>query len=549
MSDYQAMAAAGVVATPAVSVDGVIKIVGPDPEGRGSAGLARGGARVIDHLASPFSPKEGTVSEPTIGIVGGGRVARILLAGWKRANRSLSDVVVSDADVVSLNRLQAEFSSVTVTQDNRQAAQQRIVLFALHPPAFPSVLAEIKESLGPDAILVSLAPKWTMTRICGALGGFNRLARVIPNAPSIVNKGYNPLSFARQLTPADRARVLGLFAPLGACPEVPEDTLEAYAIVAAMGPTYLWYQLYQLIDLGCDFGLTRPAATEAVAAMVDGATTTMIGAGLTPEDVMDLIPVKPMASIEPTVGRRTARCSRPCTRSSRRRDKTDSGLRRCQFRTLAPCRRPLVPRIVHARFGSEGRPAARAADLLPGVGSRLFTDCSLTAEPSRLQRASGGRHRGHSRLVGHLGQQTLQHLRLGRLHQVVVEAGSTGFVAIFCLCPASQSHESGIRCCRLSAQFPRHVNPAHPRKVEVEKHDIRPARQGRRQRASAVQRFPRDVTEARHHRRQHLDQIGVIVHDEHVESPTGRWCGARRLHGFLGPASCATGRRTTNSAP
>jgi pyrroline-5-carboxylate reductase len=175
------------------------------------------------------------------------------------------------------------------------------VLFALHPPAFPNVLGEIKESLSPDAILVSLAPKWTMDRISGLLGGFNRLARVIPNAPSIVDKGYNPLAFSEHLAPVDRAQVLSLFAPLGACPEVPEDTLEAYAIVAAMGPTYLWYQLYQLIDLGCQFGLTRDAAAEAVAAMVNGAVDTMTAAGLKPDGVMDLIPVKPLASLEPSV--------------------------------------------------------------------------------------------------------------------------------------------------------------------------------------------------------------------------------------------------------
>ena len=245
--------------------------------------------------------REGNVSEPALGIVGGGRVVRILLAGWRRANRPLSNLTVSDSDAVVLQRLQAEFPSITVTAENRQAARQSTVLFALHPPAFPAVLAEIKASLPADGLLVSLAPRWTMNGIGEALGGFNRLARVIPNAPSIVNRGYNPVSFSAQLTPDDRARVMSLFAPLGSCPEVPEDTLEAYAIVAAMGPTYLWYQLYQLIDLGCEFGLTREAATEAVAAMLDGAASTMIEAGMTPEGVMDLVPVKPLAPIEQTV--------------------------------------------------------------------------------------------------------------------------------------------------------------------------------------------------------------------------------------------------------
>ena len=238
---------------------------------------------------------------PAVGVVGGGRIARILLGGWARAGMAPPGLVVSDNSPESLNRLKTEFPSVAVTQDNRDAARQSVVLFALHPPAFASVLPEIKESLAPDAVLVSLAPVWTMSRISGALGGFSRLARVIPNAPSLVGQGFNPLSFSERLTGEDRARVLALFAPLGACPEVAEGTLEAYAIVAAMGPTYLWYQLYQLVDLGVEFGLTREAAAEAVAAMVDGTSATMAASGLTPEGVMDLVPVKPLASLEPSV--------------------------------------------------------------------------------------------------------------------------------------------------------------------------------------------------------------------------------------------------------
>jgi len=241
------------------------------------------------------------MTEAAVGMVGGGRIARILLGGWVRSNESLPGLVVSDNDPESLNRLKAEFPSVVVTQDNREAARQPVVLIALHPPAFAGVLAEIKASLSPEAVLISLAPVWTMSRICGALGGFNRLARVIPNAPSIIGQGYNPVTFSEQLSAEERSRVLALFAPLGACPEVAESTLEAYAIVAAMGPTYLWYQLYQLIDLGVQFGLTREAAVEAVAAMVNGTSSTMTGSGLPPEGVMDLIPVKPLAPIEPSV--------------------------------------------------------------------------------------------------------------------------------------------------------------------------------------------------------------------------------------------------------
>jgi pyrroline-5-carboxylate reductase len=241
------------------------------------------------------------MSKLTLGFVGGGRVVRILLGGWQRARHPVPHVVVSDPEANVLERIRAEFPAVTTAADNRDAARQDVVFLAVHPPAFPAVLPEIKEGLRSDAILVSLAPRWTMGKVSDALGGFARLARVIPNAPSIVDKGYNPLSFAKGLTAQDRECVNSLLAPLGACPEVAEETLEAYAILSAMGPTYLWYQLYQLVDLGGEFGMTRDAALQAVTAMAAGAADTMTEARLSPEAVMDLIPVKPLAPIEATV--------------------------------------------------------------------------------------------------------------------------------------------------------------------------------------------------------------------------------------------------------
>jgi pyrroline-5-carboxylate reductase len=50
-----------------------------------------------------------------------------------------------------------------------------------------------------------------------------------------------------------------------------------------------------------EFGLTREAAVRAVVSMVAGAASTMAAPGMTPEAVMDLIPVKPLATLEPSV--------------------------------------------------------------------------------------------------------------------------------------------------------------------------------------------------------------------------------------------------------
>jgi pyrroline-5-carboxylate reductase len=167
------------------------------------------------------------------------------------------------------------------------------------------VLAEAAESaaaaLKPTAILVSLAPKFTIAKLAALLGGFARIARANPNAPSVIGAGMNPIVFGPALTPADRAMVAGLFAPLGDSPEVAEEKIEAYAVFTAMGPTYLWFQMQVLRELAVGFGLTQAEANAGLKRMVCGAARTLVDSGLPPADVMDLVPVKPLAGMEPSV--------------------------------------------------------------------------------------------------------------------------------------------------------------------------------------------------------------------------------------------------------
>ena len=242
------------------------------------------------------------MTNQTIGFIGGGRVTRIFLSGWRHANALPPKIVVSDPNTESLAKLQAEFPSIEISPgDNRKAAAQAVVFLAVHPPAMMAMLGELGGAVAPDAVVVSLAPKFTLAKLAVALGGHARLARMIPNAPSVTGAGYNPLTYAPGLPAAAREALKMLFTPLGECPEVAEPKLEAYALLTGMGPTYLWFQLETLRELGRSFGLTDDDLQPALKRMVCGAARTLFESGLTPAQVMDLIPVKPLAEDEAAI--------------------------------------------------------------------------------------------------------------------------------------------------------------------------------------------------------------------------------------------------------
>jgi pyrroline-5-carboxylate reductase len=234
-----------------------------------------------------------------IGFIGGGRIVRILLQGWAQAQKLPSHVLVSEPNQEAKAKLAAQFPAVHFTDHPSEVGAQDVVFLATHPPALAAAAAEIAGALGPEAIVISLAPKFTIAKLTALLGGFARIARSNPNAPSIIGAGFNPLVFGPALAAADRANVTALFAPLGDSPVVAEEKIEAFAVFTAMGPTYLWFQLQALRELAVSFGLTEAEAGAGLKRMVDGAARTLVDSGLRPMEVMDLVPVKPLADMEP----------------------------------------------------------------------------------------------------------------------------------------------------------------------------------------------------------------------------------------------------------
>jgi pyrroline-5-carboxylate reductase len=235
----------------------------------------------------------------TIGFFGGGRITRILLQGFKTANVSFEKIHVFETNEMVLNALKADYPQIqSSSTDSTMAASSNWVFIALHPPVIMDSLQSIKNAIKKDALVVSFAPKITLEKMQIVLPNVPNLARMNPNAGTYVNKGYNPLTFA---TNADKTIVNGfveVFEKLGKVPIVPENQIEAYAVISAMGHTYFWYQLQQLKELGQSYGLSEKEAHETISAMLCGTTETLFNSGLTYEKVVDLVPVKPMAEHE-----------------------------------------------------------------------------------------------------------------------------------------------------------------------------------------------------------------------------------------------------------
>ena len=233
----------------------------------------------------------------SIGFIGGGRVTRILLQAFKNKNVSFSKIIVADTNPDVLTNLKKSFPEIQI--DNVSAAvSQDIIFISLHPPVVMDTLELAKNQFKADSAVISLAPKITIGKISSKLSNVKNIARLIPNATSFINEGYNPVCFSTGFDKNDKKGILELLKFLGTTFEVVEEKLESYAIMSAMLPTYFWFQWKELAEIGQKIGLNEKESKDSINDTLLASLKLMFKSGLTPAEVMDLIPVKPIGEHE-----------------------------------------------------------------------------------------------------------------------------------------------------------------------------------------------------------------------------------------------------------
>ena len=237
----------------------------------------------------------------TLGFIGGGRITRIFLQAFQNKNVAFESIAVYDHNPETAAHLQKQFPGINLWGLEKTASVD-LAMIALHPPAILETLEKMRPFVKPETILVSLAPKINMDHIADQMQNPAGIVRMIPNATSIINEGYNPVSFSAHLTDEDKRDFITLFGALGKTFEVEESKLEAYAIVSAMAPTYFWFQWRKLCEIGEQIGLEKEAAEQTVAQTLYAALNTLFRSGLSWDEVNDLIPVKPIGEYEKEIG-------------------------------------------------------------------------------------------------------------------------------------------------------------------------------------------------------------------------------------------------------
>lgn len=221
-----------------------------------------------------------TVSLPQIAILGAGSMGGAILSG-------LLAPEVETAGIIVTNRTEAKAATVRHSAAGHEGVVSlalesdpdatatalrgaKLVLIGVKPAMVPDLLRDIRGSLEPDALVVSVAAGVTIATMEQLVPQV--VFRSMPNTPSVVRLGVTGVAAGTRATAADAALVRSLFETVGAVIELPESQIDALSTISGSGPAYVFLLIEQLTATARNLGFDEEQARVMVEQTFRGAS-------------------------------------------------------------------------------------------------------------------------------------------------------------------------------------------------------------------------------------------------------------------------------------
>lgn len=145
-----------------------------------------------------------------------------------------------------------------------------LVILAVKPQRLNKVLQELKGSLHPDQLAVSIVAGARSETIAGGLL-HPAVVRAMPNTPAQIGQGMTAWTATPEVSEIQEREVGALFEALGKAMRVDnERQIDMATALSATGPTYIFLVMEALVDAGVHMGFSRHVAQDLVQQMMLG---------------------------------------------------------------------------------------------------------------------------------------------------------------------------------------------------------------------------------------------------------------------------------------
>ncbi len=226
----------------------------------------------------------------TIGFIGAGTMATTIARGLLHAGLCTPEqLIASEPREPRRAEVTQELGITTVASNAEVAAQADVIILATKPQVFGRMLPELRQSLRPETLLISIAAGVTNHAIEARLSPGTRVIRTMPNTPALVRHGATAVAPGTHATEADVALARRLFESVGIVEVLDESLMDAVTGLSGSGPAFIFVIIEAMADAGVKVGLHRRTAQTLAAQTVLGAAKLLIETGEHPGRLKDMV--------------------------------------------------------------------------------------------------------------------------------------------------------------------------------------------------------------------------------------------------------------------
>jgi len=214
--------------------------------------------------------------KPSVAVLGVGSMGEILALGLLRAGWDPEDLALAARRPERARETEFHTGITTSLDAAEAAAGKRVVVVAVKPKDVPGLLAQIRETITPDQVVVSFAAGVTTAAFESELPGIP-IVRSMPNTPAAIDEGMTAYCGGAEVDEAaldDAAAVLGA---VGSTIRLSEDLLDAVTAVSGTGPAYVFLLAEAMTEAAIREGLPHHAAEKLVHQTLRGAGMLLSG--------------------------------------------------------------------------------------------------------------------------------------------------------------------------------------------------------------------------------------------------------------------------------
>lgn len=202
--------------------------------------------------------------------IGCGVMAESIVAGLLRKNLVRAEQITASHPRRSRREELTGKYSISVFEKNTDAVESvkaqanSGVFLCVKPQRIKSILEELKDTVAPDQMVLSIVAGARIETISGALGN-EKIVRTMPNTPSQIGAGMTAWTSTEAVSEEEKAQVKSLLSALGKELFVEnENMIDMATSLSATGPTYIFMVMEALTDAGVHMGFSREVSKELV---------------------------------------------------------------------------------------------------------------------------------------------------------------------------------------------------------------------------------------------------------------------------------------------